>query len=182
MDDDRGDQAQMKWGLKTSRDIASGIIKIHELVQVPNRTEPYSMKYRNGLVESLQVFGSRAAAKEAYENEKEAASFTLLPDEEVQNIAREALAYFKRAYRIPVEGVATMLDVPRATLRAYYEGRRMNPRIVLRVLRLKEYIDAAAKKAAAVLPDSGSTGNPAKGRGGNPDIWRSAPHRRKQTA
>lgn len=172
----------MKWALKTSRDIATGAVKVSPPVAVPNRTEPYCQKYRNGLVESLQIFGGKKDAESAYTDETEAASFTLLPDEDVQKIAREALAYFKRAYRIPVEGVATMLDVPRATLRAYYEGRRMNPRIVLRVLRLKEYIDAAAKKAAAVLPDSGSTGNPAKGRGGNPDIWRSAPHRRKRTA
>lgn len=171
----------MKWGLKTSRDIASGIIRVHDVMRVPNRAEPYSLKYRHGVVESLQIFGSRTAATEACENEKEAAEMTLLPEDEVQKSALDTIDYLKRAYRIPAEGVATMLDVPYSTLRAYKEGRRMSPRLVLRVLRLREYIDEAAKKAAAILPDSGSTGNPAKGRGGNPNIWRSAPRRRKQT-
>ena len=165
----------MKWALKTTRDIASGVVKIHEPFAVPTRTEPYCMKYRSGLVESLQVFNRKKDAESAYTDETDAAAYTLLPDEEAQKIAQDALAYFKRAYRIPVEGVSTMLDIPPSTLRSYYEGRRMNPRIVLRVLRLKEYIDEAAKKAAAVLPDSGSTGNPAKSRGGRSDIWRSSP-------
>ena len=131
----------------------------------------------------MQVFTRRADALAACQLEKEAAELSRRDFDENQREGQELLARFKRDWKIPVPGVAAMLGIPASTLRTYYEGRAMNPRILLRVKKLHEFITDACQRAAAILPDSGSTGNGAKGRGGNPDIWRSAPHaRKKQTA
>jgi hypothetical protein len=171
----------MKWALKTSRDISSGILKVNPPVEVPNRTEPYSIKYRKGLAETLQIFRRKSDAESAYRDETEAAEMTKLPDAELKKQMIDTIDYLKRAYRIPVEGVSSLIGIPYSTLRSYKEGHRISPRVVLRVIRLKEYLDDAAKKASSILPDAGSTGNPAMGRGGNPDIWRSR-YKKQQTA
>lgn len=168
---------------KTTREIASGYVHVQDVRETSSAVKPYYMRRsKEGLVETMQVFTRKADALAACQLEKEAAELSRRDFDEVQQEALELLASFKRDWRIPVQGVASMLNIPAATLRTYYEGRAMSPRIMLRVKKLHEFIADACQRASAVLPDSGSTGNGAKARGGNPDIWRSAPNRRSKTA
>lgn len=169
---------------KTSREVATGEVRVQDVMVTNHNVKPYYMRRgKTGVVETMQVFTRKADALAACQLEKEAAELSRRDFGEVQQEAQELLARFKRDWRIPMIGVANMLSISPATLRTYYEGRAMSPRIVLRVKKLYEFITDACQRAAAILPDSGSTGNPAKFRSGNPDIWRSAPnHRKKQTA
>ena len=162
---------------KTSRDVASGHIHVQEVTQTSSIVKSFKVR-RPGVVETMQVFTRKADAEAACLLEKEAAELSKRDFAEVQREAQELLAKFKREWRVPVQGVAAMLGIPASTLRTYYEGRAMNPRVLLRVKKLHEYIADACRRAAAVLPDDASTGNGLKGRGGNPNIWRSAPNRR----
>lgn len=165
---------------KTTRDTATGNIHVQDVMETSGAMKPYYMRRPSvGLVETMQVFTRKKDALEACQLEKEAAALSRRDFSEVQQEALSLLAAFKRDWHIPVLGVAKMLNIPAATLRTYYEGRAMSPRIILRVKKLYEFITDACKRAAAVLPDSGSTGCGNKGRGGNPDIWRSSPTKRK---
>lgn len=162
---------------KTSRDVASGHIHVQEVTQTSSIVKPFKVR-RPGVVETMQVFTRKADAEAACLLEKEAAAISRRDPADVQAEATDLLLSFKRDWKIPMRGVAIMLGLPFATVRTYYEGRAMNPRVLLRVKKLHEYIADACRRAAAVLPDDASTGNGLKGRGGNPNIWRSAPNRR----
>ena len=174
---------------KTSREIETGEVRVQDVQETSRAVKPYHLRrtrrgQSGGVVETMQVFVRKADALAAHLLEKEAAELSRRDFDEVQQEALGLLASFKTEWRIPVEGVARMIDVKPVTLRSYYSGRAMNPRVMLRVKKLHEYLTDACRRASAVLPVSGDTGCAAKGRGkGNPDIWRFAPnHRKKQTA
>ena len=74
MNDDKPKRYR-RWALKTSRDIASGVVKVHPVAPAPKGLEPYAMRRaRAGLVETLQIFDNQEKAKKTHQDKTFAAA------------------------------------------------------------------------------------------------------------
>lgn len=180
MNDDKPKRYR-RWALKTSRDIASGVVKVYPVAPAPKGLEPYAMRRsRAGLVETLQIFDNHDKAKQAHQDETLAAALVLLGQEETYARVAKAVDRLLQDFGISRSSIAALLDVPYGTVAAVFYRKLVAPRLAAKILILEDQINQSCKRAKEALPEAASTGNPAMSRGGNPDIWKT--RRRQQTA
>ena len=163
---------------KVTRDKVTQQIKVSPVMEAPKQIKPYAMLSKKRLVETCRVFSTKKEAVTAHHDECFAAQLTAEPPEALSARLESDIAYLWDNYGISTKAVAELLGVSVAALRSYRHRTAPPVRVIARVLRLRQMIDMVSTYIKETLPDDQGTGNPAKGRGGNPDIWKY----RRQTA
>lgn len=177
----RTESLPARWYVKSTRDIATGVIKVHPVGHCPRRMESYRRSNRNGLIEACQVFLYKVDAMKVYDDEMAVAAMTELSPEERSAVIGNAIRTLREEYRIPVEGIAYLTGLNAASLKAYKGALRNGPPVTAAKLkRLLEALEGVKKELRAMIPEGPATGNGRKGRCGRPDIWKEALRAKQQ--
>jgi hypothetical protein len=164
--------------IKITRDTRTGQITITQPTETSRRVEPYQMRRPvSGTVTTLQCFARRKDARAAYLLELAALELHDHP-EDARRELQNHLRHLKIVYGMTRDGVANAMGVSPETLRSYTDipNRLPSERLVVRIREFRKGVDDVAKKCAALLPESGSTGNHRRGRGGRKNIFNDAPN------
>ena len=164
------------YALKITRNTSENAVHVHPITPAPPGATPYRLRYpRPYYAESLQIFPTKKEAEAARAAELIAAEFAGKPEAELSEILRRDVERVAN-FGITLAILCRISGVKYSTLTSYIcRGKSPNPRIAARFHILAERFADVANSAASLLPESGSPGNPRKGRGGRPDIWMTAP-------
>ena len=155
----------MKYGVRITKDIASGKVTVHRVVPVRDSARGYRLNYPEaGTAESLQVFDTKAEADEAVMYEKYAADYAEKSVEELMEIVQKSIAMYK-SVGIPFSGACKLMGLPYDAIRAYLgDAYTPNPRVVARLHLSTMVLHQAMEKMKTILPDLGICGRQSSGR------------------
>lgn len=170
------------WYFKVTRDVKTGQITVSEVDRTSRRVQPYQMRRPSaGIVTTLQCFPQKGCALAAHALETAAAKLNNAPPA-AKNELKNHLRHLQLRFGMTRDGVASSIGVNINTLRSYvdFPDRFPDGRLVVRLRKFREGVDKVADSIQKMLPDSGSTGNSRKGRGGRKDIFKDAPNGRNK--
>lgn len=143
----------MKYALRTTREVDTGLITVYPVFRVRETAHPYRLKYIEvGTAERLQVFDTKNEALDAYRWECIAAEFQKKSQEELLNILNGVIAMLRK-WGFGTQGICGLVDAPIESIRKYLNGSyKVNPRVVAKLALTLEQFANAIETSRRILP------------------------------
>lgn len=164
----------MKYYIKTIRDTQTGKVLVCPPAKAPGDLKPYRLKYARYCAECVQLFDSAIKAAKAYDDELLFASFANCRNSErIKELKRLSKNLINLDFKNTQ--ICKMLGIKIHSFNAYSQGHTaVNPRFLARLRLFHDGLTGFMEQFNKRLPDEGDCGNAGMGRGGNPEIHKSA--------
>jgi hypothetical protein len=171
----------MKYGFKVIRDTKMGYITPSEIYEIPDGIKIYSsqIKSKYGLVEANFIYDNRQKAEENHIYFSHAAEISRY-DEDSKKEQSTTLIQSCKCCQISQKTIADILEVSRATVRAYARGvLTMDARQIAKLDIFLRTFNKTLSKFRNILPKDCGLGQPNMSRGGNPELYKKSPNYKK---
>ena len=143
----------MKYALRTTREVDTGLITVYPVFRVRETAHPYRLKYIEvGTAERLQIFDTKNEALDAYRWECIAAEFQKKSQKELLDILKGVIAML-RNWGFSLQGICGLVDAPIESIWKYLnQSYKVNPRVVAKLFLVMEQFSNAIETSRRILP------------------------------